>query len=233
MSVLLLLLLIKTIAIFTSIKHLVVIEILFVLMLLTVTIYFKASILNIIALFIFSLTFIVSPILLFLCLAFLHNLTPWGFLLEQKAAKKAWLIFIINPILVFVLSMGFAIDTDFYTTEQSHLYLSHYLVSPDRGVITIAFFASAVYLQLIHYYYVIKVLPTFCKTPIKLNILLVSLFLLLAISFLYDFQASKKLYSLMAMVHAYLEIPLLLYLLPKKEGKIAVAPVLERKKIIR
>ncbi|WED44040.1 hypothetical protein [Legionella cardiaca] len=158
-----------------------------------------------------------------MCLAFLHNLTPWGFLKAENATQNAWLIFVVNPILVFGLSLLLAIDPSFYSSQQAHLYLAHYLVSPQVNALIISFFATAVYLQLIHYYYVIKVLPRFCAAPIKINTALSLLFCSLGLGFLYDFQDSKKFYSLIAMFHAYLEIPLLLYLLPQNGLKSAAA----------
>lgn len=199
------------------VNYLFIVEIGFVLALIVVALYFKAHLYTLLVLLLFAIGIIINPIILFVCLAFLHNLTPWGFLLAEQTAPKAWLIFVVNPVIVFGLSLLIAIDPGLYSTTQANLYLSHYLVPHDINALTVAFFAAAVYLQLVHYYYVIKVLPKFCKTPIKINIGFISLFLLLGIGFLYDFPSSKKFYSLIAMFHAYLEIPLLLYLLPTRE----------------
>ncbi|KTC78031.1 hypothetical protein [Legionella brunensis] len=216
MSILFFLLLIKTIAIFLPINYLLIIEISFALALVAVALYFKTHPITLLVLLVFAIGIIINPVILFLCLAFLHNLTPWGFLLVEQAASKAWLIFVVSPVIVFGLSLVIVIDPGFYSITQANSYLSHYLVPHGINTLTIAFFATAVYLQLIHYYYVIKVLPKFCKTPIKMNIGFISLFLLLGMGFLYDFHESKKFYSLIAMFHAYLEIPLLLYLLPPR-----------------
>lgn len=218
MSVLMLLFLIKTIAIFIVINYSFLVEIICVLLLAIITLYFKTDIMVFCALLFFAMGVIISPIMLFIGLAFLHNLTPWGFLIAENQATKAWIIFAINPLIVFGLSFFLAIDPGYYSIQRTNLYLAHYLTAHSLDSFTVAFFATAVYLQLMHYYYVIKVLPKFCETPIKFNSGVITLFFLFGLCFLYDFQDSKKLYSLIAMVHAYLEIPLLLYLLPQENA---------------
>ncbi|CEK10984.1 hypothetical protein [Legionella hackeliae] len=226
---LLLLLMIKTIAIFLSIPYslLLIIEFSFILILMTIACYFKTTFLTVLILLLFMVGIIVNPVILFMCLAFLHNLTPWGFLVAENAAHKAWIVFIICPLIVFFMSLFLAIDPGFYSLSKVNLYLSHYLVTEHINAFMFACFATAVYLQLIHYHYVIKILPSFCKTPIKLPGVVIGVFLIMGLIFLCNFQESKKFYSLIAMFHAYLEIPLLLYCLPRKENKLNSAVLLD------
>lgn len=213
-SLLTFLVLIKTITLFTLVTYSLLIEVLTLISLLLVTFYYKTSIVNALIVLGFSIAIIYNPIFLLMCLGFLHNLTPWGFLVIQNDAKRAWIVFALNPAIVFILSLIVSFDTRYFTNSDTTGFLSHYLITPGITSLTVAFFSTAVYLQLIHYYYVIRILPEYCSEPIKANRGMLLVFLLIGIGFLYNFQVNKPIYGVIAMFHAYLEIPLLLFLLP-------------------
>lgn len=206
----------KTINLIISIPNVLVIEIFILISLFLSTLYWRINLILATLVFIICLGFIVNPFLLLFCLVFLHNLTPWGFLVLQKATRKAWIIFLINPLLVFLLAFFFAIDPNYITSTTTQAYLSHYILSPKLSSINIAFFASATYLQMTHYYFVLNVLPKLSITPIKTNKTQWLLFILIGIGFISFYKYGKLLYGIIAMFHAYLEIPFLFYLLGAK-----------------
>lgn len=189
------------------------IELLCLVSLLLIGLYFSSNGLTIIVLLIACSVLIVNAALLLLILACLHNLTPWGFLSVHQASRRAWIIFIVNPCLVFLLAFWLTADATLFSIPQRHLFLSHYTYSSFNAT-TLAFFAAAVYLQMVHYYFVIRVLPQRAKLTLTLHPAAAVGFLLFTSLFFYAFSATKSVYAVAALFHAYLEIPLLLYLLP-------------------
>ncbi|MCL9689139.1 hypothetical protein MJ258_16585 [Legionella sp. EUR-108] len=216
MILLFILVITKTINLIISIPNVLIIEIFILILLFLSTLYWRINLILAALVFIVCLGFIVNPFLLLFCLVFLHNLTPWGFLALQKATCKAWVIFLINPVLVFLFAFFFAIDPHYISSTTTQAYLSHYLLSPKLSSLNIAFFAAAIYLQMTHYYFVLNVLPKLSVTPIKTNKIQLIFFTLIGIGFILFFKYGKLLYSIVAMFHAYLEIPFLFYLLGVK-----------------
>ena len=213
MGLLLILVLVRSLNLITPIPNMLAIEITILVSLLLGSLYFTARLSVAILLVLFCLGFLCNPYILLFCLAFLHNLTPWGFLHLQKCAGKAWVMFLVNPLLVFILALNHTIDPYFFLPAQSSVYLSHYLLLPKLTALNFAFFAAAVYLQLIHYYCVLRVLPKLSSSPIVINKCQIFLFALIGFLFLVFFKQTKPIYGIVALFHAYLEIPLLLYLL--------------------
>lgn len=194
------------------------IEMITLMLLFIISLYYKTSVTNTLIVLGFSVAMIYKPILLLICLAFLHNLTPWGFLKLQGGTKNAWIIFLINPCIVFILALFFAMDTNYYSNSNAIQYLSHYVLVPSVDPLIVAFFSMAVYLQLIHYYYVLRVLPGYSSSPMKISKIMIVLSTLLIVGFIYNFQVTKQFYGMIATFHAYLEIPLLLFLLPRNNN---------------
>lgn len=213
MALLLTLVLLKTIHLIMPITNVFVIEVFVVMALLLVTLCFRTSLLVAALILVLCLGFIFNPITLLLFLSFFHNITPWGFLALQKRSHRAWLLFVLNPCIVFLLAFKLAIDPSIFLPAQSLTFLSHYLLLPQLSAINFAFFAAAVYLQLIHYYCVLRVLPKFSCTPIRTNKYQLVTFAITGIAFMLFFKLGKPIYSIIALFHAYLEIPVLLYLL--------------------
>ncbi len=208
---------VKLIAFFVSFNNSLLFEIITLILLFTISLYYQTTVGNMLLVLIFSVAIIYKPILLLICLAFLHNLTPWGFLRLQGDAKNAWIIFLLNPCIVFILSLFFAMDSGYYSNNNAIQYLSHYVLMPRVEPMTIAFFSMAVYLQLIHYYCVLRILPGYSNAPIKLSKVMMVLLMLIIVGFICNFQVTKQFYGMIATFHAYLEIPLLLFLLPWKK----------------
>jgi len=164
---------------------------------------------------------ILNPILVLFTMAFLHNLTPWGFLKELRANTHSIIVFIVFPILVFMLSALFALDFNFYSPTNASNYLSHYIPRQLQEIDWLkSLFASAVYLQLIHYDATIRVLPTFMQNRLKLNWTLLVLFAGVFIAFMMNFTFSRAYYSIFATFHAWLEVPILLIMLQSNSLKI-------------
>ena len=204
----------KIINFIKPIDYLLIIEFAVIFCLLLITLYFKVKISSGLIILAFAIAFIINPVLLFLALAFFHNLTPWGFLAVSQAKHKAWIVFILNPILVFILSLFLSLDWSYFASEDKLAYIMHYLRPSDISPYTVAFFASAVYLQLIHYYYVILILPKLGPEKLTINKFVLVFFILFGMGFFYNFYLWKQVYGIASMFHSYLEIPLLFYLLP-------------------
>ncbi|WP_018578183.1 hypothetical protein [Legionella shakespearei] len=216
MTLLLFLVLVRTINLISPTPYVLIIEVFTLISLLLTSLYFRINLTLAAMVFLFCLGLIYNPFILLLCLSFLHNLTPWGFLSLQGKAKNAWIIFLFNPVLVFMLAYFFAVDPHYISATTANTCLSHYLLSPQINVWNSAFFASAVYLQMIHYYFVIKVLPELSLKPIRTNRYQWLFYIVIGFAFIAFFKTGKPIYGIIALFHAYLEIPILFYLLGYK-----------------
>lgn len=192
------------------------IEALILILLFLSILYWRVNLIVVLLVLLFCVGLILNPFLLLVCLAFLHNLTPWGFLTLQKAGKNSWIIFVINPFVVFALAYFFALDPAYIAPYQSMTFLAHYMLFPQLSPLNFAFFASAVYLQMTHYYCVIRVLPKVSVSSINTNGIQIIIYVILGTGFILFFKYGKPIYGILAMFHAYLEIPLLFYLLGTK-----------------
>ncbi len=217
MLLLLILVIIKCVHLLEPTFYTLDIEIFILTALLVVSLFFRINLYIAILIVLFCLGCILNPLLLLISLAFLHNLTPWGFLMLHHRASKAWMMFLINPLFVFLLAYFMAQDPAYILPQTALSYLSHYLLFPKLSSINIAFFAAAVYLQMIHYYFVIRVLPKLSIRPIKTNKYQILTFALIGIGFLLFFKLGKPIYGIFALFHAYLEIPILFYLIGSRE----------------
>ena len=158
-----------------------------------------------------------NPILVFFLMAFLHNFSPWAFLKERQASQNAFFIFIILPILISCASHYLSLDYSIHTESQIPVYLAHYIPLPwQQFSFTKAIFATAVYLQLIHYDSTIRLLPSYMTSKIKLPVIIIMIFAIAYISFMINFAMSRSFYSIFAAFHAWLEVPVLLALFSYK-----------------
>ncbi len=190
------------------------IEFLCLFLLLLLCLYYSTNWLTSLFLAVFCSMLILNAALLLVILAFLHNLTPWGFLSTHKASSRAWIIFIVNPCVVFLLALYVTADIPVFSNQQIHQFLSHYILNSSYNTPTIALFAAAVYLQMVHYYFVLRVLPHQAHLTLPIHLPILAVFALFTAFFFHAFAATKQIYAIAALFHAYLEIPLLLYLLP-------------------
>jgi hypothetical protein len=213
MTLLLFLVLVRTINLISPTPYALIMEVFTLISLLLTSLYFRINLALAAMVFLFCIGLIYNPFILLLCLSFIHNLTPWGFLSLQGKAQNAWIIFLLNPLLVFLLAYFFAVDPHYISAATANTYLSHYLLSPQINAWNSAFFASAVYLQMVHYYFVIKVLPKLSVKPIHSNRYQWFFYIVTGIIFIAFFKTGKPIYGIIALFHAYLEIPILFYLL--------------------
>ncbi len=180
-----------------------------------------------------------APLPTILVFAILHNLTPIGFLFERLPGvqrQPAMLIclgaFVVIPLLIMsgwpdrlLSSWGLILrDVNFFQLPNLFSQLGAY-VPPvvQKQAWATPYFCAAVYLQCLHYIVVIGLLPrlgggsamksTAWLTTRQFNWLLIGLSTLLWIWFTKSFLDARIFYGLIAAVHAWLEIPILLLVL--------------------
>lgn len=167
-----------------------------------------------------------SPLTTLIIFAILHNLTPIGFIAKQFQAqpqqKKALLlcscIFFILPLVVFLSrwTMVHQVQLGNYTS-----YLNAFVPSElQQKTIALPLFSAVTFLQCMHYAVVIGLFSgwttwqadTLVPWPnpkyFLRTILAVSAFF--SIGFTYSFLGTRAIYSIVAAIHAWVEIPLLL-----------------------
>ena len=184
-----------------------------------------------------------APLHTLLLLAVLHNLTPVGFLAERLrgavrrgAMMLCLIVFVMIPMLIASgwplawLSFLGLHDPQLYVfasagTLEHNLtaYLPRSIIDMD-GDMAVSFFAAAVFLQCMHYFVVIHILPRLdsdgewitpqntVRWPSRtfFTMLMVAVGSVLLLMFFQSFSDARSVYSLIAAVHAWVEIPLLL-----------------------
>jgi hypothetical protein len=180
-----------------------------------------------------------APLATILVFALLHNLTPIGFLFERLQGvqrKQAMLIclgaFVLMPVLIMtglpdrlLSSLGIVFrDMNFFQLPSLFSQLGAYVppVVQQQAWAT-HYFCAAVYLQCLHYLVVIGLLPRLgggsaMKSPAWLttnqfNWVLIGLSTMLWVWFTKSFVDARRFYGLIAAIHAWLEIPILLLVL--------------------
>jgi len=181
----------------------------------------------------------VSPLVGMLALAVVHNATPVGFLVESAPPARrlpvltgALAVFVGVPALIATgLPAALADALALRAPEASILdvgaladHLSVYLPPAVRTLASAEhIFSGIVFAQCMHYLVVIHVLPRFIddgarpivrwpspRVFVALLILVSGAFL---IGFTRDFGGARSVYGVFAAVHAWIEIPILLYAL--------------------
>jgi hypothetical protein len=180
-----------------------------------------------------------APFQVLLALAILHNLTPLGFVAEATRCGERWRIlaalavpFVLLPLLIATglpgrllagLGLGDPEAGLFAAAGPLVLNLGAY-VPP--ALISSAWalpaFSACVFAQIMHYAAVIFIYPrllrgapvrTLLPWPRRPAAAIAVCAAALAIGFCFDYGAARKFYALAALMHAWIEIPLLLLLL--------------------
>jgi hypothetical protein len=180
---------------------------------------------------------VVAPFHALLALAILHNLTPLGFVAEalggerrRRALALLSVPFLVMPLLIasglpgrLLAGAGFG-DPEaslFAAAGPLALNLGAYVpVSLAASDWALPVFSGCVFAQLMHYAAVILLYPRLAGTarPMLLPRLrrpaaaIAVAAAALAVGFLLDFRAARQVYAVAALVHAWVEIPLLVLL---------------------
>lgn len=187
-----------------------------------------------------------EPIAALAILAFLHNVTPVGFLLERfdgrerrQVAAISAVVFVVIPIGIVAFLPAFSqISTDAFA-QRSFSGLGtierHFGAFLPPGVVDLPIasrlFACAVYLQCVHYFTVIEILPRLAAphpAPRRIETKKVAVGITAAVLGLYfasSFPDARRLYGIPAAVHAFLEWPLFVALFFSAKPTAQPAPV--------
>lgn len=176
------------------------------------------------------------PTLIMLLLAVLHNLTPIGFIAERLRGRErkfalfiCLIVFALIPLIIisgypynFLSSLNLvAPSANIIQTGNLQLHLGAFVPQQlHQNAIAQNAFSAAVFLQCMHYAVVLGILPNWERNK-RNNLLLwnrqnifekVVIFLstLIFIYFAQSFTDARKLYSIAAAVHAWVEFPILL-----------------------
>lgn len=180
------------------------------------------------------------PTLMMLLLAVLHNITPIGFIAEKlrgRERKLALLIcFIVFAVIPSIIISGYpynflsslnlvAPSANIIQTGNLQLHLGAFVPQQlHKNAIAQNAFSAAVFLQCMHYAVVLGILPNWEKNKnnnFESHFLVwnhqsifkkVAIFLstLIFIYFAQSFTDARKLYSIAAAIHAWVEFPILL-----------------------
>jgi hypothetical protein len=178
-----------------------------------------------------------APVTTLVVLAFAHNLTPLGFLADGLRGRArtpglvaALVVFVVVPVAIASGSLGSAVGPWAFDPEgpagigplEQHLGV---FVPPALLTEDIAFdlFRAAAYLQCMHYAVVLHVLPRLAGDPPAEERVAPQLLDRLgqgapvtilgaasAVAFVLAFGETRALYGVVASVHAWVEIPVLL-----------------------
>ncbi len=180
------------------------------------------------------------PTLMMLLLAVLHNMTPIGFIAERLRGRErkfaliaCFIVFALIPSFIisgypynFLSSLNLvAPSADILQAGNLQLHLGAFVPQQlHENAIAQNAFSAAVFLQCMHYAVVLGVLPNWQKNKIfnfgnnflvwnRQNIfekVVIFLSTLIFIYFTQSFTDARKLYSIAAAIHAWLEFPILL-----------------------
>ena len=177
-----------------------------------------------------------APATTLVLLALLHNLTPVGFLLERADASERPRLglalagaFVVVPLLIVMgipaSMLGIAeLDLAALGAAGAERHLGVFVPRPwldadfARGL-----FAAAVYLQCLHYFVVLQVMPQLVSDAAAARGALLSwpsrrvfarILLLITpivvVGFLISFVDARRIYGVFAALHAFVEVPILL-----------------------
>ena len=186
---------------------------------------------------------VVAPVPTFLCLAVAHNLMPLAFLADALAGAERRRVLSIMVIPFVVLPLTIATGLPHALLAQAGLVapavtmFSAGTLADNLGAYVppayldtswaVNAFSAAVFAQCMHYAVVIFVLPRLIdgaavprtKLPWpnagRFILDLAALALALAIGFSIDYGVARKLYALAALVHGWIEIPILVLALDR------------------
>lgn len=175
------------------------------------------------------------PLATLVTLAFLHNLTPVGFLAERlsgatrrRTLALAALAFgmvplliaagVFEPLATLVGSTGTAPFVSGGVARHAGAFVPAYVEDPR---LVARLFSAAAFLQCLHYIAVIRVLPRLqardapvCRLPWPRRQVFTAFLVVLAglglVGFALDFDKARQHYGVLAAVHAWIELPILL-----------------------
>lgn len=170
-----------------------------------------------------------SPVYALLALAVLHNLTPVGFIADathgagrRRALAIAALVFVAVPLAIasglpfeLVRALGLAApEAAVLPAGPLDAHMRAYLPAQWlRAPWALHAFSACVFLQCAHYLAVIDVLPRTLPTPRPRASLVFGVAVLALATFalfVADFGDARRSYGVIAAVHAWIEVPLLL-----------------------
>jgi hypothetical protein len=171
-----------------------------------------------------------DPIATSVILSIAHNLTPIGFILERQVFKNhrtlsiCGIIFGVIPCLIFIWQLLYtSVPVDLVTNS---VYLNAFVASAwQKSALAYPLFSAVVFLQCMHYTAVIGLFSkwTSDRSPTLLPWLdrryfypiLAGISICLLVAYQHDFRFTRSMYGIVASIHAWLEIPLLLLLTQK------------------
>ncbi|AFY95758.1 hypothetical protein [Chamaesiphon minutus] len=171
-----------------------------------------------------------DPIVTSVIFAIVHNLTPIGFILQRqelKSKRTLWLcglLFGLIPLLILLYQFFPLVHLP---VETNSIYLSAF-IAPAWQQLSIAYplFSAVAFLQCLHYAVVIGLFSGWTPTQTDsfiswlapkyfyLSVGMVSVIFLIA--FGHSFVLTRAFYGVVASIHAWLEIPLLIMLTSRK-----------------
>ena len=194
---------------------------------------------------------VVAPVPTFLFLAVAHNLTPLAFLADalSGAERRRVLLLMAMPFVVLPLTIATGLPHSLLAqaglvAPDATVFSGGTLADNLGAYVPAAYldapwavnvFSAAVFAQCMHYAVVIFVLPrlidgaavprTVLRWPKagQFFLCLVGLALALAVGFSFDYGAARKFYALAALVHGWIEIPILVFALDRSGFRAAQA----------
>jgi hypothetical protein len=174
---------------------------------------------------------IADPIATSVIFAIIHNLTPIGFILDRqewKSTRIIWIcgvIFGLLPVLIFLARLLPIVSLPL---EINPSYLSAF-IAPSWQELSIAYplFSAVAFLQCMHYAAVIGLFSQWTPAHAKsflpwlsakyFYIMLGGISIGFFIAFQHSFVLTRAFYGIVASIHAWIEIPLLLLLLQPQQ----------------
>jgi hypothetical protein len=164
-----------------------------------------------------------DPIVTSVIFAIIHNLTPIGFVLERqgfKSTRTIWICGLIFGLLPLLIILYQYFPLVYFPLEINTIYLRAF-IAPSWQQLSIAYplFSAVAFLQCMHYAVVIGLFSQW--TPDRPNslvtynnkyfyLLLGSISISFLIAFQHSFVLTRAFYGVVASIHAWIEIPLLL-----------------------
>lgn len=183
----------------------------------------------------------VAPLLTFVLLALLHNLTPVGFLAERLRGRERRRALVLCALLfvgvpgLFLLGLpdalagllgSEALATRWPAPAPATEHLGVYVPTGVSPEVAIRLFGAAAFLQWMHYGAVLHVLPRLGAgddalasrirwgDPRQWRVPLALVAVAFLALFLWRFGTGRAVYGIFAAVHAWIELPLLILALP-------------------
>lgn len=176
------------------------------------------------------------PTLMMVLLAVLHNITPIGFIAERLRGRErkfaliaCFIVFALIPLIIisgypynFLSSLNLvAPEADILQAGNLQFHLGAFVPQElHENAIAQNAFSAAVFLQCMHYAVVLGVLPNWEKNKNNnflvwnrqkiFETVVIFLSTLIFIYFAQSFTDARKLYSIAAAIHAWVEFPILL-----------------------